>query len=453
MPFAKLTWPMLTATALAFVGVVGLSSPDYDDRTDARLERAYRAAEESGFPLRASDLLPSAFEHSQDFALTLKSMESAEARDERLARATKDFLSVPMGLKPAADYACVRPHVVMVSNGSSLPWFVGESDPDDPFANVVRFHELSLAMRAAKLLCRSAVVEAKFGRWDSAVRFLTSARKIGWLTAQGPTIVRALIAMGIDASVVSGCLDLLEQQDAPSNLGRRLAEGPLLDDPTVDASSCLRGEAYMGVAWCRNWQKYALRDPLESLLPSESGQTDPPKADSPLQRQGWPKSQVDRSRMALHLEGWTPVLATMARTPRDLEGLDLAGFALPEPLETDLNRTLGQVAEAIRKAQARRRCARAVCLSVDFKATQGRFPTGLSEIRTTDRDPFSSEPLRYQVQGTSVRVWSVGPDRKDQGGLRPTEVPPGRDRTAVDIVAVYPRPAKRASAPSPQGPP
>jgi hypothetical protein len=56
-----------------------------------------------------------------------------------------------------------------------------------------------------------------------------------------------------------------------------------------------------------------------------------------------------------------------------------------------------------------------------FFAEKGHFPKSLEElvptfIATVPEDPFSGQPLRYRLEGTTFVLYSVGQDRQDDGG-------------------------------------
>ncbi|MDZ4829596.1 MAG: hypothetical protein SGJ09_05275 [Phycisphaerae bacterium] len=56
-----------------------------------------------------------------------------------------------------------------------------------------------------------------------------------------------------------------------------------------------------------------------------------------------------------------------------------------------------------------------------FRRVNGRFPDALTELPEADlvrviRDPFDGSPLRYAAHDGSASLWSVGPDRTDEGG-------------------------------------
>jgi hypothetical protein len=57
-----------------------------------------------------------------------------------------------------------------------------------------------------------------------------------------------------------------------------------------------------------------------------------------------------------------------------------------------------------------------------YRKEHGRYPENLSALvprylPSVPADPFDGKPLRYRREGTGFRLWSIGPDRKDDGGV------------------------------------
>lgn len=62
-----------------------------------------------------------------------------------------------------------------------------------------------------------------------------------------------------------------------------------------------------------------------------------------------------------------------------------------------------------------------------FRKERGAYPRSLAELdpafgATTALDTFAGVPMRYQLVGTRYKLWSVGPDARDDGG-KPIEDP------------------------------
>ena len=68
-----------------------------------------------------------------------------------------------------------------------------------------------------------------------------------------------------------------------------------------------------------------------------------------------------------------------------------------------------------------------------FRNQHRRWPESLVEPGVQAVDPFDDKPLRYRLDGEGFRIWSVGGDKRDDGGHTRTEVE-GSD----DLVAAYP---------------
>jgi tetratricopeptide (TPR) repeat protein len=57
-----------------------------------------------------------------------------------------------------------------------------------------------------------------------------------------------------------------------------------------------------------------------------------------------------------------------------------------------------------------------------YRKEHGRYPENLSALvprylSSVPADPFDGKSLRYRREGTGFRLWSIGPDRKDDGGV------------------------------------
>lgn len=63
-----------------------------------------------------------------------------------------------------------------------------------------------------------------------------------------------------------------------------------------------------------------------------------------------------------------------------------------------------------------------MCRAVTFHERVGRWPNTLSELGIALRDPFNmGRPLRYSRGAKEIRIWSVGTDRVDDGGVSSSE--------------------------------
>jgi hypothetical protein len=104
------------------------------------------------------------------------------------------------------------------------------------------------------------------------------------------------------------------------------------------------------------------------------------------------------------------------------------------------------------------RCA-IVGLAVErYRRQHGRWPESLDELkgdflRAVPLDPFDGQPLRYRKDDEGVVVYSVGPDRKDDGGKRATLSTPNKGADVGFQLWDVARRRQPPPPPKPAGPP
>ena len=70
-----------------------------------------------------------------------------------------------------------------------------------------------------------------------------------------------------------------------------------------------------------------------------------------------------------------------------------------------------------REMTAELRITRAGLALLQHKQSRDAFPDTLEALKLSDIiDPYSAEPLRYKAQGQDFILYSIGPDKKDNGG-------------------------------------
>jgi hypothetical protein len=95
--------------------------------------------------------------------------------------------------------------------------------------------------------------------------------------------------------------------------------------------------------------------------------------------------------------------------------------------------------------ESRRRCALAAIAVERFRREQaGALPASLEELPAFTPeglwlDPFDGQPLRYRITADGYLIYSVGPDRIDQQGLRTA---PAGQPNARDVVFAVERPVE-----------
>ncbi len=96
---------------------------------------------------------------------------------------------------------------------------------------------------------------------------------------------------------------------------------------------------------------------------------------------------------------------------------------------------LARAAEAAAQADARRRLAQFACALASHRAGFGTVPDDLDEWASIFRpDPFDGKPLKWTSTDEALVLYSVGPDRKDDGGK-----PFDRETRTGDLIFTMPK--------------
>jgi hypothetical protein len=93
------------------------------------------------------------------------------------------------------------------------------------------------------------------------------------------------------------------------------------------------------------------------------------------------------------------------------------------------------LAESLDRARSRKAHLLAAVRVLEHRAKTGAWPTTLSEAGAEFEDPYDGLPLRFRLDGAGFRVWSVGEDGRDDGGLTREEA----NGATFDEVLAYPR--------------
>jgi hypothetical protein len=93
------------------------------------------------------------------------------------------------------------------------------------------------------------------------------------------------------------------------------------------------------------------------------------------------------------------------------------------------------------------RLTRAGLALLQYQQAHGVFPPTLDALGVEGLvDPFTEEPLHYRSEGAGFLVYSVGADRKDNGGTpRPEyqDSDPRRKPVDYDVIWRFPNPDKQ----------
>jgi hypothetical protein len=323
--------------------------------------------------------------------------------------------------------------------------------------------------RAIDALVIRAMLEVGHGRIDDAWETLIACRRLGRLTASGCTLVHCLTGIAIDrrTSHAMAALAHHERLAAPQMLSYAKQVG--VRSKFVDLIEVVNDRERLvflalvdSVARCEESDVRFLfllsEEPVLGTLRRVLG---PDGIDwDETRRIG--NQWTDRAVAALRLPNYQMAATSLhraineefSRSSFEKHDWGLAFYWLLSPSDgrRALGRALGRAwvqmfggpipvlltSEQTRATQSVQ-CEVAFALAA-YRADHGEYPVRLEHLRpkyvsTLPTDPFVDQPFHYERQGTGYRLWSVGPNGRDDHGQGPL------DGHGDDVTMILPRPA------------
>lgn len=403
----------------------------------------YDRAAKLGMPLEPEDLAPPAIPADQNAAplmLQMAEMETAskvkagEMLDYARGSRTEQELARQnlKQLEPVLDLAyqaAARPECQITRD-----WALGA---------YLMFPELASFKEVTQLLTARAILRANAGEMDKAAADLTTAYKIAHHSGQEPTLIPMLVRIAnevITMRAVEVIADNVKSQADLAKLRKVLEEG----HQELIVFDHLRGEITMAAAIARNIKNTADLDSLGEEL--ATGDMAPPGT---VIRNGPPQNSSIRAQLNLYLRRWVP-LFEMGEDARDnqkldpvLRQMDADGEKMLGPNDR-LSAILLPVFAPALDAEIKRGGTHTATLAyldvLAYRLRTGKLPASLDELDGNYPDPFSGEQLKYRKEGKGFRIWSIGPNRVDDGGKTGKEM--GLENKDGDAVLIHPTPPR-----------
>lgn len=276
---------------------------------------------------------------------------------------------------------------------------------------------------------------------------LSDIRTMGAIAKQAgadPLLIGMLVQVAMESIRVRSVESIAANWKSDPAKLERLRQATEKQRPETDFVGALRGEVYMAIALFRNWEAFGgvrfLAGP-EGSLP----EVDPTK----IQRDGMPKGMVARGYLTRSLEYWNAVFESIRDGLNDpvqlskrmdqlaarfekLPGLSYKPNAILMPV-------FGQAGIACARMDALQRATDAFLRVMVFRAKNGEYPSSLEDLGFREVDPFSNQPFHYSHASSSCRIYSVGTDGRDDGGVTRAERARGKQTSdRYDEAIAYP---------------
>lgn len=324
----------------------------------------------------------------------------------------------------------VSSSIEMVRQATTRPVCRMSEDPEPP-GLMASCPELRGFRTTSELIRCHALIEARAGRFDSAIQDVLALRRMRCHVQQTRVgVLHLLVGMGIDTLADQTLTDVLPLARSPVSLppDARTSEATLRQN----LLATVNGEEASAI---RN-----LLDFCEGRL-------------GPIGTRG-ERASVGRAYRIAYLRPDLPALAqyfaairtsvqggTCAGLPASSSGPLPAGGPLIRILRPSLTTT---VSRTYRHKLAMTYAADVAVALTNYRITEGDYPPALGDLvprylAAVPVDPFDGKSMRYLVKDGEVTVYSVGEDRLDDGGqLERKEDDPYRKTLDVGLVLKKP---------------
>ncbi|MBI5706175.1 MAG: hypothetical protein HZC36_04205 [Armatimonadetes bacterium] len=414
----------------------GCGSGDDIAQTAAMLDAERDAARKEGIPVEPTDALPDGkTPDAENAAITyLKSPEvMKEARSVLMLDEPLDELIFSRSATQVqqesfrAVLAKLEPFLAEVEAASRKPkvdyrrnWELGAH---------VLIPEMAPLKRVVRLLCARALIRSRGGDLTGAKSDLETAFRVSAHIGQEGLLIGYLVQITAQGFVQEAAVQIAKEKPESVPALKMAADVLARCPKEPDLLRALRGEASGGIMIARTAKS------LDEIRALSSGEDPPETPTIPLS-----KAMRDAAEVRL-LQFWRKVLPLIAEHPDDFQAAEdilrrettifeahqEASYLLPRvclPLSEVCATSKG-------RARASTRVDRALVFAIGEKRKTGFWPKTLpAELN----DPFSDGPLRFRASKNSFKVWSVGPNGKDDGGDRRSVAKPNAD----DVAMSYP---------------
>jgi hypothetical protein len=434
----------VAAGTVFFVGVgpidIAPASRDLDDAV-----KNYR---EAGWAWEAKDVVPGPMVKPEDNAGPLLKQALDLFDDIGYSKRASPFTKLAAG----GDYADIESELThhalamdAVTKAVTKPrvdfhrnWDLGQNLP------FLEYQPLKLLARALGWRAR---VRASKGDFEGAVSDLTAATRLASLVGQEPTIIALLVDMDMGSSTIRAYEHCAALAKGDSVALRKLLTA--LDNPAPigDFAFYLRGEAHSSLVFLRNIDRYGGAFAAARQLKGEGG-SQPQQAfeRSRVRTTGLPNGMLERACLDHNLRYWGALKPELSKMPHDQDAIvakmEATEKHLLQPatmsgmLDEVLLPLFSQSAVQKTKLEASVIATKALLAAMDIQAKTGAFPKRITDIPGKWFDPFTGQAMKLKTDGKSIRIYSVGSDRKDDGGVASSERL--GDSPNYDIVAAYP---------------
>lgn len=436
--FANLTntsgkkWAMGCGVLVLLCGiggvVAGLQVVDFPivaNRADA-VVKEYRAA---GLPWEQSDLRTEFPDDQNGTADFEKAIALAHGKIDTLQKQVSELMAAKKFDEAAVLLRENKGVLDALRRASGYEGF--DFDRDWDLGPRILFPEYAMSKSGVKMLSHQALISARAGNLNAALSDLRSAFQLGNTISREPTLIALLVGIANQSISLRGALDVAALRPKDAAWIARVRKEVETWECELDFARAMEGEAYMGLSAMRNFRGNALV--AARSLTFEDGADTSDSFTEEIVRTGMPKGMTNTAFAVRLLEAhiyfrkeidasngnWTEV-------SRKMDDYALKLHAPPLKASQLMNRILFpvfvQAGVATDGAYFRPGAARGVLQAAEIRAKTGQYPKDIEKLGFEIIDPATGLNAVYKVSGSTVMIYSVGGNGKDDGGERDKNV-------------------------------
>lgn len=416
----------------------------YASQRDAELA----AARKEGLPTEAQDLVrtvPPEQNAAPTYVKGIKVLEdkSLEPYRKVIADAQLKGASKADLRNAGAALAKFDPMLNEVQRASELPecafdrnWALGPALLLPEYAHLKTF---------SKMFATRAELASLQGDWRSALKDIRTEYRLAQHTGQDPILIGMLVQVAQE-SIANRSLEMAigEHGRNPEFL-REAAKLAGDVGPLPNLRHALGGEIVFGRV------AIPMIEGRSSLMMDVSYDGGEPQKPFFMERAFFQSKPVQGAFETKLIQFWRETFRDLPKDPEKWEEALKVMGRLETRLGSDrspanwanqmLMPVFSNAAAVNGKVMAQRRMTRAAIQVLEYRAKEGTFPKSLPADAI---DPYSGKPFVYKIAGDGFKIWSVGEDRADNGGVTQSEA----SGKAFDLVFRYPFPARPAKSPA-----
>lgn len=343
----------------------------------------------------------------------------------------------------SAGLAKLAPTLAVIESATARPQCIFQRNWE--LGTYVMFPEYGYAKSTARLLATRAVLEAEHGEIEESTHSLLSAARLCRHIGDEPILISSLVEVANEAILDRAMERIIDHHPTDLTLLSGVREAVVALGPPMSLRHALQAELPMTLTAMDGLAKH----PTDwNLMVSGSNELPGSSVEPNLMGRLVAFGPVRDALKVNLIQYWREIDRRLPQDSADYEKQSIVMKDMEQTLDADKrwNSVLTKISapvfsqstDSLGKSLAIRRIRLAQISVLISKAKTGKYPLKLDGKAADLIDPFGQQPLNYKRTLAGFKVYSIGADRVDDGGL----VRSSNDSGTYDLVASYPAPVR-----------